>query len=259
MYTQFLAAFHRPEAHASILGQLQQLIDERHAKFNGTLYQLEPDTKDAPGALRDLLAVRTIARLTDPALLGHGPADPARLDEAEDFLLRVRAIVHLERKRNQNVLSHELQEKAAQTLGYGGAQPQQRVERMMGDYFRHARIVEPFARMGAARPRRFRSASIWCGRSDGIRFVDAQRAAREPHTWINAFQAAIDHDTAVADDALALIQQHVDRYAAEDFFPTKGDLDALLTLPQAAAGPLRAAVGNARPRAARAASSRSSS
>ncbi len=92
---------------------LQQLIDERHAKFNGTLYQLEPDTKDAPGALRDLLAVRTIARLTDPALLGHGPADPARLDEAEDFLLRVRSIVHLERKRNQNVLSHELQEKAA--------------------------------------------------------------------------------------------------------------------------------------------------
>ena len=121
LYTQFLAAFHRPEAHASILELLQQLIDERHAKFNGTLYQLEPDTKDAPGALRDLLAVRTIARLTDPALLGHGPADPARLDEAEDFLLRVRSIVHLERKRNQNVLSHELQEKAAQTLGYAGA------------------------------------------------------------------------------------------------------------------------------------------
>ena len=141
LYSRFLAAFHRPEAHASILEQLQRLIDERHAKFNGTLYQLEPDTKDAPGALRDLLAVRTIARLTDPALLGHGPADSARLDEAEDFLLRVRAIVHLEWKRNQNVLNHELQERAAQTLGYAGAQPQQRVERLMSDYFRHARIV----------------------------------------------------------------------------------------------------------------------
>ena len=228
VYTQFLAAFHRPEAHASILGQLQQLIDERHAKFNGTIYQLEPDTKDAPGALRDLLAVRTIARLTDPALLGHGPADPARLDEAEDFLLRVRAIVHLERKRNQNVLSHELQEKVAQTLGYGGAQPQQRVERMMGDYFRHARIVSRSLEWA------LKTAPVPVGvnlvrANDGIRFVDAQRAAREPHTWINAFQAAINHDTAVADDALALIQQHVDRYAAEDFFRSKGDLDALLT------------------------------
>ena len=126
LHNRFVTAFHGPEAHATILELLQHLIDERHVKFNGTLYQLEPDTKDAPGALRDLLAVRTIARLTDPALLGHGPADPARLDEAEDFLLRVRSIVHLERKRNQNVLSHDLQEKAAQTLGYAGAQPQQR-------------------------------------------------------------------------------------------------------------------------------------
>ena len=90
--------------------------DERHARFNDTLYQLEPDTKDAPGALRDLLAVRTIARLTDPGLLGRGPADPARLDEAEDFLLRLRSIVHLERTRNLNILSHELQEKAAQAI-----------------------------------------------------------------------------------------------------------------------------------------------
>jgi len=104
---------------------------------------------------QDLLAVRTIARLTDPALLGHGPADPARLDEAEDFLFRVRSIVHLERNRNQNTLTHELQEKAGLLLGYAGDQPQQRVERLMGDYFRHARIVSrslEWARKTAPRP-----------------------------------------------------------------------------------------------------------
>jgi [protein-PII] uridylyltransferase len=227
LHGRFVAAFHRPETHAAILELLQQLIDERHARFNGTLYQLEPDTKDAPGALRDLLAVRTIARLTDPGLLGRGPADPARLDEAEDFLLRVRSIVHLERKRNQNVLGHELQEKAAQMLGYAGAQPAQRVERLMGDYFRHARIVSrslDWARKTAPMP-----VGVNLVRSsDGIRFVDAQRAAREPQTWLNAFQAAINHQTAVADEALALIQQHVDRFAAEDFFPTEGHREALL-------------------------------
>ena len=76
LYSRFLAAFHRPEAHASILDLLQTLIDERHAKFNGTPYQLEPDTKDAPGALRDLLAVRTIARLTDPASSVTAPPIP---------------------------------------------------------------------------------------------------------------------------------------------------------------------------------------
>jgi len=226
LHSRFVAVFHRPETHASILELLQHLIDERHARFNGTLYQLEPDTKDAPGALRDLLAVRTIARLTDPGLLARGPADPARLDDAEDFLLRVRSIVHLERKRNQNVLSHELQETAAQTLGYAG-EPQQRVERLMSDYFRHARIVSrllEWARTAAPIP-----VGVNLVRSsDGIRFVDAPRAAREPHTWIHAFQAAIDHGTSVADEALALIQQHVDRYAAEDFFPTADAQHTLL-------------------------------
>ena len=225
LYSRFVAAFHRPETHASILELLQRLIDDRHEKFNGTLYQLEPDTKDAPGALRDLLAVRTIARLTDPELLGRGPADPARLDDAEDFLLRVRSHVHLERKRNQNVLSHELQETAAQALGYAG-EPRQRVERLMSDYFRHARIVSrslEWARKTAPIP-----VGVNLVRSnDGIRFVDPQRAAREPHTWLHAFQAAIDHGTAVADEALALIQQHVDRYAAEDFFPTADSQQAL--------------------------------
>jgi [protein-PII] uridylyltransferase len=224
---RFIAAFHRPETHAVILELLQQLIAERHARFNDTLYQLEPDTKDAPGALRDLLAARTIARLTDPELLGRGPADPARLDEAEDFLLRVRSIVHLERARNQNVLTHDLQERAAQTLGYAGAEPRQRVERLMGDYFRHARIVSrslEWARNTAPIP-----VGVNLVRSsDGIRFIEAPRAAREPHTWLSAFQAAIDQGTAVADEALALIQQHVDRFSAEDFFPTQAHRDALL-------------------------------
>ena len=225
LHSRFVAAFHRPEAHAAIFELLQRLIDERHAKFNGTFYQLEPDTKDAPGALRDLLAVRTIARLTDPGLLGRGPADPARLDDAEDFLLRVRSVVHLERKRNQNVLSHELQETAAQALGYPG-EPQQRVERLMSDYFRHARIVSrslEWARKTAPIPVGVNLVQS----NDGIRFVDPQRAAREPHTWLHAFQAAIDHGSAVADEALALIQQHVDRYAAEDFFPTADSQQAL--------------------------------
>ena len=227
LYSRFLAAFHRPESHAAIFELLLKLIDDRHAKFNGTPYQLEPDTKDAPGALRDLLAVRTIARLTDPALLGNGPAEPARLDEAEDLLFRIRSILHLERHRNYNLLSHELQEKASQILGYAGAQPQQRVERMMGDYFRNARAVSrslDWARRTAPRPV---GANLVRSR-DGIRFVDVQRAAREPHTWIHAFQAALDHGAQVADEALGLMQQHVDRFAAEDFFPTDASRDALL-------------------------------
>src|SRR4029078_7324923 len=78
---------------------------------------------------------------TDRSLRRRGPADPARFDQAEDFLLRVRSTLHLDAGRNQNVLSHEMQERTADLLGYPGAEPRQRVERLMSDYFRHARIV----------------------------------------------------------------------------------------------------------------------
>ena len=63
-----------PSAHARILDALKRLIQERHARFNDTFYQLEPDVKDAPGALRDLWAARTIAALTDPCLLYTSPS-----------------------------------------------------------------------------------------------------------------------------------------------------------------------------------------
>jgi len=43
LFDRFSALFHTPETHAHILTSLLQLIDQRHARFNATLYQLEPD------------------------------------------------------------------------------------------------------------------------------------------------------------------------------------------------------------------------
>ena len=107
----------RRRTRAILEALLTTLIDERHARFNDTLYQLEPDVKDAPGALRDLLGGAHHRAADRSGAARRGPADRARLDDAEDFLLRVRSILHLERKRNQNVLSHELQEQAATAAG----------------------------------------------------------------------------------------------------------------------------------------------
>ena len=229
LFDRFADVFHTAATHAFILTSLLQLIDERYAKFNGTLYQLEPDVKQAPGALRDLSATRIIALLTDPLLLRRGPADPARFDDAEDFLLRVRSTLHLEGARNQNVLSHEMQERTAEVLGYPGAEPRIRVERLMSDYFRHARIVHRslhWARKTAPVPV---GANLGLSR-DGVRFLDPIQAARNPPSWIATFQAAIEHDHDVAEEALSCIQQHVDRYRADDFFPQPADRAAVLHL-----------------------------
>jgi [protein-PII] uridylyltransferase len=235
LFDRFGVLFHTPAAHAHILTSLLQLIDERHAAFNATLYQLEPDVKESPGALRDLAATRTIALLTDPLLLRRGPADPARFDDAEDFLLKVRSSLHLEADRNQNVLSHEMQEKTADLLGYPGAEPRLRVERLMSDYFRHARIVTrslEWARKTAPVPV---GPNLGLSR-DGIRFLDPIHAARTPSSWLGAFQAAIDAGTEVTEEALSCIQQHVDRYRADDFFPEAADRTKLMNFLKPKAG-----------------------
>src|SRR5688500_12142738 len=78
LFDRLRTTFHTPSTHAYIVKALIGLVEERHAQFNDTLYQLEPDVKEAPGALRDLMAARTIAALTDPLLLQRGPADPGR-------------------------------------------------------------------------------------------------------------------------------------------------------------------------------------
>jgi [protein-PII] uridylyltransferase len=224
---QFFAVSDRARTATRTLDALKSLISERHSRFNDTLYQLEPDLKEAPGGLRDLFGAQTIAMLTDPSLLGQGGAGPRSLEDAEEFLLRVRSILHLEAKRHHNVLSHELQERAAEILRYGGATPRQRVERFMGDYFRHARAIDRSLRWA------LRAAPAPVGRNlvraaDGIRFVDTRAAAEHPETWLRVFQAALDGGCPVSDEALSLVQQNAGRFTPEEFLPTAAHCDALL-------------------------------
>ena len=121
------------------LAALRDLIEHRYGQYNRTLYHLEPDVKSSPGALRDVSAMRMISRLTE----SHGQPDipVGRVDEAEDFMLRLRSILHLERGRNLNVLTHELQEVAAQLFESPGEQLTRQVEALMSTYFHHARII----------------------------------------------------------------------------------------------------------------------
>jgi [protein-PII] uridylyltransferase len=222
-------------ARAFVVEALQRLIDERYASFNDTLYQLEPNVKDAPGALRDLTALATIARLTDPALLQQAPTDRAALDEAEEFLLRIRSILHVEGRRNQNALTHEMQERVARTLGYPGSTPRQQVERLMGDYFRHARSVAraiAWTRQMAPAPV---GANLVQSR-DGIRFVDWEQARVRPETWLQVFATAIDTGAPVASETLTFFQQQGSGHAAGDFFPVREDREALLAFLKPRAG-----------------------
>ena len=217
---QFAGGTEATKTAVRTLDALKGLIAARHARFNDTLYQLEPDLKESPGGLRDLFGALTIAKLTDPGLLGRGGSGPRALDDAEEFMLRVRSILHLEAKRHHNILTHELQERAAEYLDYAGSTPRQRVERLMGEYFRHARAIDRSLRWALkAAPRPIGPNLVRA--ADGIAFLDVRNAAEHPETWLAAFEAAVAGGCSVADDSLAMIQQNAARYRAEDFYPTK--------------------------------------
>lgn len=216
----------------SLLAGLRRLTGERYADHNDTIYQLEPDLKNAPGGLRDLAAARVLTALCDESTAATIEED--RLDQAENFLLRVRSVLHLEAGRNMNVLSHTLQERAAERLRIPGAGPQQRVEALMGRYFGHARMVartlaraQKLASPAAPSPTIVVNAAVRLT-PGGVDFADQERAAGEPASWFQLFEVALDRGVPVADEALALIERRAGRYALTDLLPTPDDRQRLL-------------------------------
>ena len=79
--------------HPHILDALVELTDERHTQFHETLYQLEPDVKDGPGALRDIWATRTILKLAGEPR-GGGRRVGARSPAGRRRISHARALGH---------------------------------------------------------------------------------------------------------------------------------------------------------------------
>ncbi len=217
-----------PSWRPQVLDALVTLTDQRHSEFHDTLYQLEPDVKDGPGALRDVWATRLLLRLGGDRRGGVRGASPDRLREAEEFLMRLRSGLHLDTGRNVNVLSYELQEKAIDRLRYAGSDIRRRVEALMTDYFRDARsVTRALGRVRRAAlpptptPIRLVGENLMCV-VEGITFADFSKAVAAPEEWLSAFEAAVSRNVPVADDALAMIErvQQKQSYPPETFLPT---------------------------------------
>ena len=212
---------------------LVELTQQRHAQFNKTVFHLEPDVKDSPGGLRDATAIRLLRDMRDESALKPN-TDLGRIEEAEDFMLRVRSVLHMERDRNLNILNHELQELVASAFVSPGKDKQQQVEAMMSTYFHHAQII---SRALSAELKAFQVPAhstvvpidkeleqAW----DGIRFVDGTRASLQPHTWLRPFELSLERETDISEQVLTCIERHGDRHPPERFFPSTEERDLLL-------------------------------
>src|SRR6185436_14182394 len=142
---------------AAFLQRLESSVVERHERFGGSVFLLEPDVKNGEGGLRDLDAAHWAARarwrvadLADLVRIGTlVPREWEEIGAARSMLLRIRNSLHLDAGRRADRLSFDQQERLAEQLGYGTGGPA--VERFMSDYYRHARGVARFREVIHAR------------------------------------------------------------------------------------------------------------
>ncbi|RPI22933.1 MAG: HD domain-containing protein [Acidobacteria bacterium] len=132
----FLRA-HSEELTAKII----EVTEKRHSSYRNTIYQLEPDLKQAPGGLRDYLAAKWLCAL---GVASPDPSSEPDVEKAHGVLARFRTMLHSLRGRQQNQLTHRMQEEIARKSGYSEVSLQAGVESLMMEYFLHARILHSF-------------------------------------------------------------------------------------------------------------------
>ena len=122
---------------------------ERHAAFSNTVNLMEPNVKESPGGLRDYHTARWVAEafyraesildLENEGLLTH--EDQRAVEEALDFLFRVRNALHYQYGRKNDLLSVGVQESVAAALQFQPSGEKLAVEYFLNAYYVHANVI----------------------------------------------------------------------------------------------------------------------
>ena len=116
----------------------------RHAKYNDTEYNLEPNVKGSPGGLRDIQTILWVARrhfgtLNLHAMAGQGfltESEQALLAASQEFLWKVRYALHMLAGRAEDRLLFDHQLDLAKLLGFNDSDAKHAIERFMQKYYR---------------------------------------------------------------------------------------------------------------------------
>ena len=176
--------------------------DARHARYDDTAYNLEPNLKDGPGGLRTLDSLRWMGRrlahagdLSEMVVEGLlDPAEKAALEQSEATLRRYRYALHLEAGRPEERLLFDYQRALATRLGFEDEHAKNLgVEQFMQGYYRAASQVE---RLGVQVAERFEEMLEVPGSAQpvGADFVryGPRLAARDPQLFMQRPAALVD-------------------------------------------------------------------
>jgi len=127
----------------------QELL-ERHARFDDTADNLEPNLKEGPGGLRDVqtinwMSLRTIGTADLESLVAFGQLGADEMETLERerrALARLRYGLHLVAGRREERLRFDYQKRLAARLGFQDQGGTLAVEQMMQGFYRNASLVQ---------------------------------------------------------------------------------------------------------------------
>src|SRR5260370_11289211 len=131
------------QARPFLLAQLHKLTRDRLTRYGNTIFHLEPNVKDSPGGMRDYQATIWLRQLAEEkkGIRNITAAEEEMCSSAVDFLSATRCFLHYNNGRNDNTLTYELQEAAAQRALVIGDNVARTPSGWMRQYFRHARTL----------------------------------------------------------------------------------------------------------------------
>lgn len=128
LYARLVAAWPRFLARQgrAAISRLLDIARARHSRFQGSIYHMEPDVKDSPGALRDLHMIEWLGLLRTTPFT----EELSQLEDARAFLFDLRYRLHTLNGRRGDRLSYEAQDALFPNPAAG-----------MREYYRHTREV----------------------------------------------------------------------------------------------------------------------
>ncbi|NHC62300.1 [protein-PII] uridylyltransferase [Paenalcaligenes suwonensis] len=122
---------------------------QRHLRYQGTAYALEPNCKESPGALRDLQVLFWVAKAAGLGDTWSDIAATGLLDEAElraikrvsTAFMRLRVELHLLCERREDRLLFDVQPRLAKLYGFQDSDGRLASEVLMQRYYWAARVV----------------------------------------------------------------------------------------------------------------------
>lgn len=198
----------------AMVQRLAEITRDRHGKYGGTVYHLEPNVKETPGGMRDYNVACWLALISAMDKLRAWP-DPGTLlpasvrrqfEPALEFLMAVRCFLHFRHGRDDNILSWEAQDEAAEReIGMSDPGAVSAAD-WMRVYFGHARAIHRTAiqlleEIPAARSSLYKQLQHWRSRVsnadfsvvDGLIFLQQPTSVQDPQLLLRLFDFMAHH------------------------------------------------------------------